>query len=351
MFIRKKEKIPSQRSLSKEKTSSIEKRNNRVNIISGNNIIPNQISNQISKNNIYNTNDYAVCSLDSFNTGSSCTNFNQVVMPPTYQSKINRVANSPFQNYNRNLNSGNNYNSGNKKTALDSHTNSHDLNNLSQDRILSPKSNYKFTNNILERCKSQEKLRTVSKDKNLEKENQNLNYLDSSRNSQKRNSLTNSRIDNSQRGISQERRKNDSFNTQESQNFTSVDYYLQRRHTEAQEKLQRLKTEKMKKEEAELRDRPKISKNSKKIVQSLVQSNANVIDRLTSGLYNRKKAEKMNQIEEINRKSHEKPKINPTSEKLQRTIDDLYYWQNNLNNKMEEKKLKQSQVKITCSYF
>ena len=59
----------------------------------------------------------------------------------------------------------------------------------------------------------------------------------------------------------------------------------------------------------------------------------------------------MNQIEEINRKSHEKPKINPTSEKLQRTIDDLYYWQNNLNNKMEEKKLKQSQVKITCSYF
>jgi hypothetical protein len=341
MFIRKKEKIPSQRSVSKEKNSSVENRNNRVNI-SGQNFIPNQRSIPNSKNN-FNSNDYTVCSLSSFNTGTSNTNFNNVVMPPAYPSKISRVASSPFQNYNRNLNTSIN----NKKSARDSNAISFDLNNLSQDKILSPKTNYKFTNNIIERCKSQEKLRTVSKEKFFEHQNQNLNYLprDSSRNSQRGNSLRNSQRGNSQRANSQERRKNDSFNTQESQNFTSVDYYLQRRHTEAQEKLQRLKTEKMKKEEAELRDRPKISKNSQKIVQNLVQSNGNVIDRLTSGSYNRKKAEKINQIEEINRKTLDKPKINPTSEKLQRTIDDLYYWQNNLNTKMEEAKQKQSQVR------
>ncbi len=334
MFLRKKDKIPSQRSLSKEK-KNIENRNQRS---LGATMPTNQRSIPVPSINYNNSNDYTTCSYGSFNN-TNPNNYNNVLMPPAYpqtSKNSNKPAVSTFHNYNRNNTSSNK-----NKSGQNSNSNSIDLINLSQDKTLSPKSNFKFSNNLLNRCKSTERLQTVNKEE--ARKIKNINNIKSLNN-------INSLNRDSSRNNSMEKKKNESFSTLDSQNFTSVDLYLQRRHTEAQEKLQRLKLEKMNKEEAELRDRPKISKNSQKIVENLVKSNGNVFERLTSGSHSRKKTESMNKIEEINCKNFDKPKINPTSEKLQRTIDDLYYWQRDLNTKNEEAKQKQSQV-LHCGSF
>jgi hypothetical protein len=39
--------------------------------------------------------------------------------------------------------------------------------------------------------------------------------------------------------------------------------------------------------------------------------------------------------------------INPTSEKLQRTIDDLYYWQDKMNDKKNKKIEEKNKVTFT----
>lgn len=231
-----------------------------------------------------------------------------------------------------------------------SQSNSIDLSQLTQDKVLSPKANYKFQNNLLIKSQSIEKLRQT------ERENQNLCEVSELRESNQRRGIKTPTNQNSQRNIISKTNfrnpssnskssmkpksklgKNDSFNTLDSSGaVTSVNLYLQRRHTETQEKLQRLKNEKLKKEAQELRDRPKISENSKKIVERISKSgNQNVVERLTSKANERKKLEELSKLEEINRKNS-KPVINETSEKLQRTIDDLYFWQNNLNEKREE---------------
>lgn len=127
-------------------------------------------------------------------------------------------------------------------------------------------------------------------------------------------------------------------------NETSVNHYLQRRHTEAQEKLMKLKLEKQKKEILELRDRPKISENSKRIVERITNG-VNVYDRLTNKNNQRRKDEEIRRLETLT-KPVSKPCINETSEKLQRTIDDLYEWQR----KLDEKKtnLSNNQNKRVC---
>ena len=187
-----------------------------------------------------------------------------------------------------------------------SNSNSLNLSNYSanaNERTLSPKSHYKFQNNLMARCKSTDKLKTVT----TRKKNESFNTLDSLQNGE-----------------------------------TSVHYYLQRRHTEAREKLQKIKNELQEKEVSQLRDRPKISKNSKRIVDKLRSNNENVIERLTSKAHDRKKSEEINKIQEINQKNTKKPVINITSEKLQRTIDDLYSWKDELDKKKGEIMTKQN---------
>jgi hypothetical protein len=250
-------------------------------------------------NNITN-NSIKLSARDSLNLviDNSPINMNKINIPPIYPQST-KNSNSKLIN--------NNYIT-NKKSLKNSKKENVDFHNLSGEKILSPKSNFKFQNEFLSRSKSSEKL--------------------------KKDVTYNRRVLN-----------NDSSKTLDV-NFSSVELYLRRRHTEAQNKLQRLKHENLKKEEEELRDRPKISKNSKRIVENLVKSSCNVVERLTSKAHNRKKSEKLNQLEEVNNKMREKPKINATSEKLQRTIDDLYYWQKDLNTKKENIKQKQNQVNI-----
>ncbi len=170
------------------------------------------------------------------------------------------------------------------------------------------KSNNAHYRNLINRSKSVEKLRTNPRERNS-----------NSKNSRQSKNKSISSIHSSDSHVM----------------YTSVDMYLQRRHTETQQKLKKLKEEKINKEFEELRDRPQISKKSKMIVDRLITNKQNVFDRLTSKCDQRKKTENLYKIQEINNKNTSKPAINETSEKLQRTIDDLYLWHKNLSEKKE----------------
>jgi len=170
----------------------------------------------------------------------------------------------------------------------------------------------------------------------------NLNYTNNreriarSKSVEKLRSLVHERQSNSKNSKHSKTKSISSIHSNESQAmYKSVDMYLNRRHNQTQEKINYLKKEKLLRETEELRDRPHISKNSQMIVDRLVSNKQNVFDRLTSNSDIRKKIEKLNKIEEINNKNTNKPLINETSEKLQRTIDDLYLWHRNLNEKKE----------------
>lgn len=190
-----------------------------------------------------------------------------------------------------------------------------DISNI--DKNLSPKSNFNFSNKLVSQTNSSKKSKPPQS-KNIRIINHDNEYI------------------------------NDS--TMNYSGITSVDNYFQRRHLQTQEKLIKLKNEQIKKEKEHLRDRPRISENSRKIIDRIT-NNADVFERLTNKNQERKKLEEIQKIEEINNKNKEKPEINESSKNLQRTIDDLYYWKYNL----EEKKTKEletiNKVKIVFKYF
>lgn len=167
-------------------------------------------------------------------------------------------------------------NSNQRKSNFNSQNNSL---NLSIDKCLSPKSNYNFHNKLLERSKSTEKLQKV-KTNNKSLNNKNNKYDE------------------------------DMESIRESRGYDStVHNYLTRRHTETQEKLMKLKNERAKKELNEVRDRPKISKNSRKIIERLREGNQNVVERLTDKNYNRRKEEELNKLYELNNPVVSSPKV------------------------------------------
>jgi hypothetical protein len=135
-------------------------------------------------------------------------------------------------------------------------------NNIIQDRMLSPKTNYNFNNDFI---------------------NKSITQIES--------------------GAPSEKSRKSSF---AESGQSSVHLYLQRRHTEAQQKLLKIKSEKMKQETQEVRDRPSISKNSQKIAKKL-SSNQNVVERLTNKRNDTKKQEEISKIYEINNKCQNKP--------------------------------------------
>ncbi len=139
-------------------------------------------------------------------------------------------------------------------------------NNIINNRILSPKTNYNFQNEFM---------------------NKSINQIESVAHSEKS-------------------RKSSFAESGQS----SVHLYLQRRHTEAQQKLLKLKSEKIKRESEEIKDRPTISKKSQKIAEKL-SSNQNVVDRLTNKRNETKKQEEISKIFEINNKSQTKPTVYP----------------------------------------
>ena len=140
------------------------------------------------------------------------------------------------------------------------------ISNISQEKYLSPKTNYNFQNEYV--------IKDYSKPSD---------------------------------SINSEKSIKSSFNET---GQTSVHLYLQRRHTESQQKLLRLKNEQIQREKSEVKDRPTISKNSKKIVERLVNNKMDVFDRLTSKKNEVKKQEEISKIIEITNKHTNKPNVN-----------------------------------------
>jgi hypothetical protein len=137
------------------------------------------------------------------------------------------------------------------------------IESIDYDRRLSPKQNYKFKKAALSRCQSQDKY-----------------------------SVNNRSI----------------YSTESGYN-SSVHYYMQRRHNETQAKLQKLRNEREDKELGEVRDRPHISRNSRKIVEEHMNNNMNVVERLTSPYYQRKKEEEASKILDMSNKNTNKPQV------------------------------------------
>lgn len=118
--------------------------------------------------------------------------------------------------------------------------------------------------------------------------------------------------------------------------YSTSDSYWQRRESATKERLNKIKNEKFQKEQNELQDRPKISKNSQRIVDRLrSKSTEKVFDRLSNGADIRKKQDEVRKIENEVNENHP-PTINATSRSMQRTIDDLFQWKVQLDRKKTE---------------
>lgn len=97
--------------------------------------------------------------------------------------------------------------------------------------------------------------------------------------------------------------------------------------------MNKIRKEKMEKEEGEIRDRPQISKNSQKIANKMkIQTGLSFYDRISNGIYQKKKINDISQIKNMNSISHT-PHINEQSKYIKRSIDDLYSWQMRVNRK------------------
>ncbi len=128
------------------------------------------------------------------------------------------------------------------------------------------------------------------------------------------------------------RNKNNNSNTSI---YTSNYSYWEKRTQETQKKLNDIKNEDIKKKQKELRSRPKICKKSNEIAKKLL-NNESVFDRLTNGNSQRKHTEIVKKIEE-NINQNKNPNINLSSKQIQRSINDLYIWKNNIELKKKEK--------------
>ena len=117
--------------------------------------------------------------------------------------------------------------------------------------------------------------------------------------------------------------------------YTSNYSYWEKRTQETQKKLNDIKNEDIRKKQKELRSRPKICKKSNEIAKKLL-NNESVFDRLTNGHSQRKHTEIVKKIEE-NINQNKNPNINLSSKQIQRSINDLYIWKNNIELKKKEK--------------
>jgi len=186
--------------------------------------------------------------------------------------------------------------------------NNNNNNNISYEKILTPKTNYNFD-------KDKDKKGIINKMKNNRTQSRN-----SSKDSSYLNSLNSQKPQNYKTlknavNLSKEkiRSKNSSFeknkNLNPANSQTSVNEYLQRRHFESQEKLNQIKNNKFRDEVKELKDRPSISNNSKKIAENIGNKNMNVFDRLTSNIHNNKKEMEIKKLDEIYNHNSNKPKV------------------------------------------
>lgn len=184
----------------------------------------------------------------------------------------------------------------------------------SQDKILSPKTHYNF----IPRSNSQQKM-TCENNKSHIGNCSEINYTNYN--------------------------NNGSHNTTTTYAYSSAEGYWQRREMEKKRKMDQIRDMNYQKEQNAMRDRPNISKNSQIIASHLrSKSKEQVFDRLSSGVDMRKKNEDIKRIEMRTRENRQ-PLINQSSQRLQRTIDDLYQWKVQI-----ERKRLENQTLTNCSF-
>ena len=142
---------------------------------------------------------------------------------------------------------------------------------------------------------------------------------------------------------------NISNNNSNISSINSTELYWKRKEKEKEKKLEKLRTERLLKEEKELQDRPKINNNSKKIIDRKCK-NLDVFDRLSDINQLKNHRQELEKIRDQFKESHT-PYINDNSRRMKRTIDDLYNWKNvnerkktesanNFNKLMNKKQIK-----------
>ena len=117
--------------------------------------------------------------------------------------------------------------------------------------------------------------------------------------------------------------------------YSSNNIYWEKREEETKNKINEIKKEKKNKIEKESKNKPEINKRSNYIANKLINNNENVFDRLTNGNFERKYSEKIKNISE-SLKQNKNPNINLVSKNIERSINDLYIWKDNIERKKRE---------------
>jgi len=218
---------------------------------------------------------------------------------------------------------------------------------------ISPKINYKFDNKYVI---NQMKYKKTNTNTNSNSNNLRNTSRDYSNLQLQINPISNYHSINSNKNNSNNKKivsKNSSFEKSINPliNQSSINEYMQKRHFDSQQKMEHIKNDLLRKELKELKDRPSISYNSKKIAEKIGNSQINVFDRLTNKSHLIKRENEIKKLEEMSNQNFEKPKVNicflfiiyylflhqisKSSSKIQRSIDDLYNWKENLEKKKE----------------
>ena len=120
--------------------------------------------------------------------------------------------------------------------------------------------------------------------------------------------------------------------------YSSLNEYWNKRNQDNVKKIIKIKNELLKKGKREIKSVPKISNKSKELA---INSHKNKNDKFKfNNIF-----DKLFQSKNLNHshmyqkreKERSKPKINEKSEKMKRTINDLYLWNNKRQKKIKEK--------------
>ena len=142
--------------------------------------------------------------------------------------------------------------------------------------------------------------------------------------------------------IKKQKSNNNIFHNNQTSDYSSINFYWDKRSKDTIQKMSQIKNELIQKEENEIQLIPKISQKSKELAKNTdkckIEFN-NIYDRLfyiNNLNLNLNIDKENNNFNKINSDNQYHPKINKKSKKMARTIDDLYLWQNKRQKKIKE---------------
>ena len=132
---------------------------------------------------------------------------------------------------------------------------------------------------------------------------------------------------------SSKNKKEVKINNNETCEYSSMNEYWNKRKKDNVKKITKIKNELLKMEKKEIKSVPKISDKSKELSFNSNKNNSLKFNNIFDKLFKKKNLCHFH-IDKTRKNS--RPKINEKSEKLTRTIDDLYLWNNKRQKKIKE---------------